>query len=105
MNICSDRVDISAVSDALRMLQTTSPSYLLLASLDINERIMREHGRAVIRNWREDLFRFYRKALRINGVRIAGGRMIAETLKKGAETVKQAPDRFLYSGALNWLMP
>ena len=90
MNICSDRVDISAVSDALRMLQTTSPSYLLLAGLDINERIMREHGHAVVRGWREDLFRFYRKALRINGVRIAGGRMIAEALKKGAEVVKQA---------------
>ena len=89
MNICSDRVDISAVSDALRMIQTTSPSYLLMASLDINERIMRGHGQAVIRGWREDLFRFYRKALRINGVQIAGGRIITEALKNGAEALKQ----------------
>ena len=81
LNICSDRVDISAVSDTLRMLQTTSPSYLLMASLDINERIMREHGSLLIRNWRDRLMRFYRRALRINGLEIVGARQVLQCMK------------------------
>ena len=72
LNICSDRPDIAQVSDALRMLQTTSPSYLLMASLDINERIMRRYGQAIISGWRDDLMRFYRRARRINGLSVVG---------------------------------
>jgi lysine decarboxylase len=72
MNICTDSVDIPSVSDALRMIQTTSPSYILMASLDINERIMRQYGDRIIRAWREDLTTFYRRVLRIPGLDIAG---------------------------------
>ncbi len=72
MNICTDSVDIPSVSDALRMIQTTSPSYILMASLDINERIMRKYGDRIIRAWREDLTTFYRRVLRIPGLDIAG---------------------------------
>ena len=35
LNICSDSVDIASVSEALRMVQTTSPSYLIMQSLDL----------------------------------------------------------------------
>ena len=72
MNICTDNVDIPSVSDALRMIQTTSPSYILMASLDINERIMRKYGSRIVKAWREDLTTFYRRALRIPGLSIAG---------------------------------
>jgi lysine decarboxylase len=72
MNICSDLVDIASVSDALRMIQTTSPSYILMASLDINERIMRKYGSRLIKAWRDDLTTFYRRVLRIPGLDIAG---------------------------------
>ncbi len=72
LNICSDRVDIASVSDALRMLQTTSPSYLLMGSLDINERIMRDHGAALIGRWRDDLMKFYRRVQKIPGVDVVG---------------------------------
>lgn len=72
MNICSDLVNIASVSDALRMIQTTSPSYILMASLDINERIMRKYGSRLIKAWRDDLTTFYRRVLRIPGLDIAG---------------------------------
>ena len=74
LNICSDRVDIASVSDAIRMLQTTSPSYLLMGSLDINERIMRDHGPALIGRWRDDLMKFYRRLQKIPGVEVIGNR-------------------------------
>lgn len=68
LNICSDRINIDSVCDQLRMLQTTSPSYLLMGSLDANEQIMRDYWPKIISSWREDLTRFYRRAARINGL-------------------------------------
>ncbi|MBE6041723.1 MAG: hypothetical protein E7220_04280 [Clostridiales bacterium] len=68
LNICTDRPSVNAVSDTLRMLQTTSPSYLLMGSLDINLRIMSEYGSDIIRKWRSDLTDFYRRAGRIDGL-------------------------------------
>jgi len=73
LNICGDSVDIDAVSEALRMVQTTSPSYLLMASLDINEKIMRGKWREIIKNWKEDLRGFYKGASKINGLTIVTG--------------------------------
>ena len=85
LNICSDRVDAAAVSDVLRMLQTTSPSYILMASLDINERIMREHGSRIISNWRDNLAWFYAKSARITGLDVVKTRETERALKKYPE--------------------
>lgn len=74
LNICSERVNVSSVTETLRMLQTTSPSYLLMGSLDINEHIMRKYWQTIIQNWRTDLTRFYRRAAHINGLTVVGGR-------------------------------
>ncbi len=73
LNICGDSVDIDAVSEALRMVQTTSPSYLLMASLDINEKIMRNKWSDIVSAWKEDLRGFYKGASRINGLTIVTG--------------------------------
>ncbi len=79
LNICGDSVDIDSVSEALRMVQTTSPSYLLMASLDINEKIMRSHWRDIIGGWKEDLTGFYKGASRINGLTAVKGSGIRGT--------------------------
>ena len=73
LNICGDGVDIDTVSETLRMIQTTSPLYLLMASLDINEKIMRAQWPAVIEAWAESLTAFYRAASRINGLTVVTG--------------------------------
>ena len=84
MNICSDAVSIPAVSDTLRMLQTTSPSYILMASLDINEKIMRKYGSRIVSSWRNDLTEFYRQAARIAGLEIAGAAGLEGGASQGA---------------------
>lgn len=89
LNICSDNVDIGAVSDALKMVQTTSPSYILMASLDINERIMRKYGSRFVRAWCDDLFTFYRRAQRIPGVEIVGGHLTEEVLEKYGDKISK----------------
>ena len=58
---------------ALRMLQSTSPSYILMTSLDINQKIMREHGREIIKSWKEDLDYFYKNAAKISGLTVVQG--------------------------------
>lgn len=68
LNICSNRIDIDMVSEILRMLQTTSPSYLLMGSLDVNEKIMREYGLEIMSSWRRDLSYFYKCASKIGGI-------------------------------------
>ena len=44
LHVNSNRIDIDIVSRSLRLLQTTSPSYLLLASLDAARQQMALHG-------------------------------------------------------------
>jgi lysine decarboxylase len=70
LNICSDRADKDAVIRTLRMLQTTSPSYIAMGSLDINERIMRVFGRSVMEHWMSDIASFYDRASRIHGLTV-----------------------------------
>lgn len=86
MNVCGDSVDIDRLSETLRMLQTTSPSYLLMASLDINEKIMRGRWRGLVEGWTDDLSRFYRQASRISGLTVVDGGGVRGTGAADEET-------------------
>ena len=68
LNICTERPDVSRISELLRMLQTTSPSYLLMGSLDVNQQILRMDGYNLIKNWDADIKYFYQEAARIEGL-------------------------------------
>ena len=68
LNICTERPDVSRISELLRMLQTTSPSYLLMGSLDINQQILRMDGYNLIKNWDADIKYFYQEAAQIAGL-------------------------------------
>lgn len=73
MNVCTDRVNIRKLAETLRMVQTTSPSYLLMSSLDVNERIMAKWGREIIKDWWDDLRFFYKKSRDIKGLTVVKG--------------------------------
>ncbi|MBQ6621486.1 MAG: aminotransferase class V-fold PLP-dependent enzyme [Mogibacterium sp.] len=73
LNVCSDRVDAEKLSAILRMLQTTSPSYLMMGSLDINEKILRQGADELIGTWKEDLRYFYQTGGEVPGLRILAG--------------------------------
>ena len=72
LNICSERVPAEEVAAKLRLVQTTSPSYLAMASLDANERITAASGLEIAARWEEDVRRFYEKAKGILGLEILG---------------------------------
>lgn len=70
LNLQGSRVDRYVLEDKIQAVESTSPSYVLMSFLDINARILEEHGPEVMGAWREHLEYFYAKAGRIPGLRI-----------------------------------
>ena len=70
LNLHSDRVDQFLLEDKLQCIESTSPSYILMASLDVNASIIEEHGRQIFAEWEENLNYFYENAKKIEGLRI-----------------------------------
>lgn len=70
LNVCTERADRAALEDMLQTLESSSPSYLLMASLDINADILMEAGDKHIEAWAENTDRFYAAAKKIAGLRI-----------------------------------
>lgn len=70
MNVMSDRVDVGELEDRLQQLESSSPSYLLMASLDMNARILGEHASELMGAWEENLDFFYEEAKKIKGLKL-----------------------------------
>lgn len=70
LNLNSGRVDRYVLEDRLQAVQSTSPSYILMASLDINADILLGHGRELFDEWDANLSRFYDKSYRIPGIKL-----------------------------------
>ena len=70
LNVHSKRVDQDLLLDKLQCIESTSPSYILMASLDINASIIEEHGRQVFAEWADSLDHFYENAKKIEGLKI-----------------------------------
>lgn len=68
MNVVSDRVDTILLEDRLQAVESTSPSYLLMASLDINADIINKKGASLFKKWKRNLKWFYKNAENIPGV-------------------------------------
>lgn len=69
LNVNSDRIDLQVLEDRLQAVESTSPSYILMASLDINASIILEHGEQIFHEWAGALDYFYEKAPAIKGMR------------------------------------
>lgn len=70
VNIFSGRVDPDEYEKKLLMLESTSPSYVLMESLAINAEIMEKHGRELADSWRADLDWFYKNAETLPVIRV-----------------------------------
>lgn len=70
LNVNSNRVDLHSIEDKLQMIESSSPSYLLMASLDINRLIIEEQGKKLFLSWQDNIDWFYDKASYIRGIRV-----------------------------------
>lgn len=65
-----DRIDADRFAECLQMIESSSPSYILMASLDLNAALLEERGEALTAAWREELARFYGAAEGIEGLKV-----------------------------------
>ncbi len=72
LNLCTDRVSPEIIEEQLQVMESSSPSYVLMASLDINARIVEDHGGEVFGEWQENLEYFYGEAAKIPGLTLIG---------------------------------
>lgn len=70
LHLNSDRVDRYVLEDKLQMIQSSSPSYLLTGSLDINAVLLKRHGSELITAWAENVAWFYQQASALKEIRI-----------------------------------
>ncbi len=79
VNLNSDKVDQYVFADKLQMIESTSPSYLLMASLDINADLIERKGEQLTKTWEADLQYFYGKAKEIPGLKVLEHPMLDHT--------------------------
>lgn len=70
LNYNSDRVEQYILEDKLQAIQSTSPSYLLMASLDINGVLLEKHGEELFAEWQNNIEGFYVKAADVEGLKL-----------------------------------
>lgn len=73
LNVVSDRVNQRLLRENLNMLQSTSPSYILMASLAVNAELIKSHGKELFGQWKENLDLFYKIIKDIDGVEVISG--------------------------------
>lgn len=66
----SNLLDHYTLEDKLQMIQSTSPSYILMGSLDINADIIKNHKEEVFTAWHDALAYFYAEAENISGLAV-----------------------------------
>lgn len=67
LNVCTDRVDLALLEDKLQTIESSSPSYPMMATLDINAELLIGKGEELMRDWAENLSFFYEEAKKIEG--------------------------------------
>ncbi|MBT4285792.1 MAG: arginine decarboxylase [Deltaproteobacteria bacterium] len=70
LNLNSDRVSHYMIEDKLQCIESTSPSYVLMTSLDINAGILKTHGYELMQDWIDNLNYFYDEAIKIPGLEL-----------------------------------
>lgn len=69
LNVMTDRVDLEVLEDKLQQMESSSPSYILMSTLDINADMMLEHGKELFKEWEKGLIHTYERLRGINGLR------------------------------------
>lgn len=79
LNVLSDRIDVDDIQEKLNTVQTTSPSYLLMLSLAVNAKLIKEHGKELFNEWNENIHDFYKRMGEMDGVRLIDGMYMDKT--------------------------
>ena len=70
INICTGTVSGGKIRDALQMVESSSPSYLMMLSMEMNMEICERRGRKLADEWLDMLSKFREEAKDIKGLQI-----------------------------------
>lgn len=70
LHVCSPRVDAKKLCENLAIFQTSSPSYIFMASMDLLVRTLCEEKDAIFRAWQKRLDGFYKKTKALKNLQI-----------------------------------
>ncbi len=70
VHVCSERVDADKVARSLAIFETSSPSYLLMSSIDCCVRLLEERGEELFGDWRSRLELFKQKTSGLKHLRV-----------------------------------
>ena len=68
----TELVDPYVLEDKLQCIQSTSPSYILMTSMDITAKILEQHRDVLMQEWIGNLNAFYERIEKIPGLRTMG---------------------------------
>ncbi|MDD4565754.1 MAG: aminotransferase class V-fold PLP-dependent enzyme [Eubacteriales bacterium] len=68
----SELVDPYVLEDKLQCIQSTSPSYVLMTSMEITAKILEQHGQLLMNEWLNNLNTFFDRIKGISGLRTTG---------------------------------
>ncbi len=88
LHVGSDRIDRDKLRWMLRIVQTSSPSYLLMQSLDQAVTMAAESGSHEMNRLLEDIQRFRGKVAKIPGLRVPGRELIGQGGVRGVDPTK-----------------
>ncbi len=79
LHVCSDRVDMSKVNASCAIFQTTSPSYVLMASIDGCVKYLQSNGQTALAKWSELIDKFRRSLVRADRIKLLDGAMLKDS--------------------------
>lgn len=68
----SELVDPYVLEDKLQCVQSSSPSYVLMTSMEITAKILEQHRESLMKEWHDNLNMFYDRIQKIPGLRTTG---------------------------------
>jgi len=104
LHVNGDRVNIKKIERILRIIQTSSPSFIFMASLDIAREIMQKEGMEKLDNLLDIIEKFKIRVSKLDGIKILADKYIKEGLQdktrlvinfKDANLVGYDVERFL----------
>ncbi|MEG0829372.1 MAG: aminotransferase class I/II-fold pyridoxal phosphate-dependent enzyme [Anaerovoracaceae bacterium] len=88
LNYNSRLVPVHLLEDKLQTIQSTSPSYVLMASLDINAEILEVNGKELMDQWADHLKVTYEELSKIEGLDVIQGLKMFDESKINVDTTR-----------------
>ncbi len=88
VHVCGDRVEVDKLARSLAVFETSSPSYLLMSSIDCCVRLLEEQSEKLFGEWQRNLDLFYNETADLKHLRV---------MKKTEEMFDRDPSKLVIS--------